>query len=227
MKKNTLLYNFNTGQSESAPVEHAHICPLCNHALSPTVLYASLIEYDDYEMNKVFLLNYCPNCDSEFMSSHSYDSEDDGYIFVSSAPAHFSECSFSDNIQNLSSEFVKAYNESLHAESLGLESICGMGYRKSLEFLIKDYVISKNPNEKSKVEKLPLAKCITAYISDERLKALATASTWLGNDQTHYVQKHSAHGLKELKQFINAFVTFIDADLAYQDAVSFISGSSN
>ena len=95
MKKNTLLYNFNTGQSESAPVEHAHICPLCNHALSPTVLYASLIEYDDYEMNKVFLLNYCPNCDSEFMSSHSYDSEDDGYIFVSSAPAHFSECSFS------------------------------------------------------------------------------------------------------------------------------------
>lgn len=151
----------------------------------------------------------------------------DGYIFVSSAPAHFAECIFSDNIQKLSSEFVKAYNESLHAESLGLESICGMGYRKSLEFLIKDYVISKNPNEKSKVEKLPLAKCITAYISDERLKALATASTWLGNDQTHYVQKHSAHGLKELKQFINAFVTFIDADLAYQDAVSFISGSSN
>ena len=49
----------------------------------------------------------------------------------------------------------------------------------------------------------------------------------LGNDQTHYIQKHSVHGLKELKQFINAFVTFIDADLAYQDAVSFISGSSN
>ena len=48
MKKNTLLYNFNTGQHESAPVEHAYVCPLCNHALSPTVLYASLIEYDDY-----------------------------------------------------------------------------------------------------------------------------------------------------------------------------------
>ena len=25
MKKNTLLYNFNTGQHESAPVEHAYV----------------------------------------------------------------------------------------------------------------------------------------------------------------------------------------------------------
>lgn len=227
MKKNIILKSLNTGNIENAPVELASICPLCNHAISPTVLFASLIEYENYEENKVFILNYCSNCDNEFMSTHSFDYNDDGYLYVSSAPVNFPGCSFSENIQSLSPQFVVTYNDSLHAESLGLESICGMGYRKSLEFLIKDYVISKNPNEKSKVEKLPLAKCIATYISDERLKALATASTWLGNDQTHYVQKHSVHGLKELKQFIYAFVTFIDADLAYQDAVSFISGSSN
>lgn len=227
MKKNIVLKSLNTGNIENAPVELASICPLCNHAISPTVLFASLIEYENYEENKVFILNCYSNCDNEFMSTHSFDYNDDGYLYVSSAPVNFSGCSFSENIQSLSPQFVVTYNDSLHAEGLGLESICGMGYRKSLEFLIKDYVISKNPNEKSKVEKLPLAKCIATYISDERLKALATASTWLGNDQTHYVQKHSVHGLKELKQFINAFVTFIDADLAYQDAVSFISGSSN
>lgn len=227
MKRNIVLKILNTNDIENTPVELASICPLCNHAISPTVLFASLIEYEDYEENKVFVLNYCPNCENEFMSTHSFDSDDDGYLYVSSAPVNFSGRSFSENIQSLSPQFVVTYNDSFHAESLGLESICGMGYRKSLEFLIKDYVISKNSSEKSKVEKLPLAKCISTYISDERLKALATASTWLGNDQTHYIQKHSVHGLKELKQFINAFVTFIDADLAYQDAVSFISGSSN
>ena len=227
MKKNIVLEILNTDDIENTPVELASICTICNNAISPTVLFASLIEYEDYEENKVFVLNYCPNCENEFMSTHSFDSDDDGYLYVSSAPVNFSGRSFSENIQSLSPQFVVTYNESFHAESLGLESICGMGYRKSLEFLIKDYVISKNPSEKSKVEKLPLAKCISTYISDERLKALATASTWLGNDQTHYIQKHSVHGLKELKQFINAFVTFIDADLAYQDAVSFISGSSN
>ena len=206
MKKNTLLYNFNTGKQEYSLVEYASVCPFCNHVLSPTVLYASLIEYDDYEKNKVSLLNYCSNCDNEFMSSHSYDPEDDGYLCTSTAPAQFVEHVFSDKLQSLSPQFVKTYNESLHAESLDLTSICGMGYRKALEFL---------------------SKCIDTYIPEDRLKTLAKASAWLGNDQTHYVQKHSTHGLKELKQFINAFVTFIDADLAFQDAALFISGSSN
>ena len=227
MKKNIILNNLASGEKEKDPGELAGICPLCNHALSPTVLYASLIEYDDYEMNKVFLLNYCPNCDNEFMSSHCYDPEDEGFMYSSSAPTQFTEHIFSNNLQKLSPQFVKAYNESLHAESLALTSICGMGYRKALEFLIKDYSISKNPDDRTKIEQLSLSQCINAYIDEERLKTLARASVWLGNDQTHYVQKHSDHGLKELKQFINAFVTFIDADLAFQDASSFISGSSN
>lgn len=227
MKKDIEVTNLNTGCEEDASVELAHVCPFCGHALSPELLYSSLIEYENNDNNKIFILNYCSNCDNEFMSIHSYDSSDDGYLFDSSAPVLFSEHAFSDNIQSLSPQFALTYNESLHAENLGLNSICGMGYRKALEFLIKDYVISKFSKEKSKIEQLPLAQCIGTYISDERLKTLAKASAWLGNDQTHYVQKHTSHGIKALKQFINAFVTFIDADLAFQEADQFISGSSN
>lgn len=227
MKKDIVVANLNTGCDEYASVKLAHVCPICGHALSPDVLYSSLIEYENNEDNKLFILNYCPNCDNEFMSIHSYDFSDGGYLFDSSAPVHFSDHTFSDNIQSLSPQFALTYNESLRAENLGLNSICGMGYRKALEFLIKDYVISKFPEEKAKIEQLPLAQCIGTYISDERLKTLAKASAWLGNDQIHYVQKHTSHGIKALKQFINAFVTFIDADLAFQEADRFISGSSN
>ena len=227
MKRNILINNYNSNEHENISVEFPSVCPLCNHALTPDVLYASLIEYEDPEQNKVYLLNYCSNCDNEFLSLHLFDYEDDGYLHDSSAPTHFVEHIFSDNLQKLSPQFVKTYNESLQAEGLGLSSICGMGYRKSLEFLVKDYVISKNPSKESEIQKISLSQCINAYITDDRLKTLAKASTWLGNDQTHYVQKHSSHGIKELKQFINAFVTFIDADLAFQIASEFITGSSN
>lgn len=227
MKQRIVVNNLNYGGKEEACVELAGICPFCNHALSPKVLFASLIEYDQETQNKVFILNYCSNCDNEFMSVHFFDYEDDGYEHTASAPAPFSKYPFSENIQKLSPQFITTYNDSLRAESLELNSICGMGYRKSLEFLVKDYAIFKNPDKKSDIEKSLLGKCIETYISDKRLQTLAKASAWLGNDQTHYVQKHSAHGLKELKQFIKAFVAFIDADLAYQDAVTFISGSSS
>lgn len=227
MKKEIEVTNLNTELEEDVSAELAHVCPFCGHVISPDVLYASLVEYKNSEENKLFILNYCPNCDNAFMSIHSYDFRDHGYSFDSSAPAHFSEHVFSANVQSLSPQFVLTYNESLHAETLGLNSICGMGYRKALEFLVKDYAISKLPKEKAKIERLPLAQCIGTYISDERLKTLAKASTWLGNDQTHYIKKHSSHGTKALKQFINAFVTFIDADFAFQEADKFISGSSN
>lgn len=219
------LIHLSTGLAEAHSVELASACPICNHALIPNVLYGSLIEYNKRSPNKAYLLNYCASCNSEFVSLHTAYVAD-LYRFQQSFPSSIPVKNFSDNIAALSPQFVKIYNESLQAENLGMDSICGMGYRKALEFLVKDYAISNHSDDKDKIEQQPLAQCIGNYITDERLKTLAKASAWLGNDQTHYIQKHSSHGLNELKQSINAFVTFIDADLAYQDAVSFLSGSS-
>ena len=49
------------------------------------------------------------------------------------------------------------------------------------------------------------------------------AATWLGNDETHYLRKHPDYTLKELKAFADAFITFIDSDLAYESAKQLIS----
>lgn len=46
---------------------------------------------------------------------------------------------FDSEIQEISPSFVKIYNQALAAEELNLSEIAGMGYRKSLEFLIKDF----------------------------------------------------------------------------------------
>ena len=54
------------------------------------------------------------------------------------------------------SKFIDVYNQSLEAEIKGLDEIAGMGFRKSLEILVKDFVslnVSGNERE-AEIEKI-------------------------------------------------------------------------
>ena len=65
--------------------------------------------------------------------------------------------------------------------------ICGTGYRKSLEFLIKDYLISTLPEDQHEAIKNKfLNNCIRDNISNINIKTVASRAVWLGNDETHY-----------------------------------------
>ena len=46
---------------------------------------------------------------------------------------------FDENIKKLSSNFCEIFNQAYVAELMKLNEIAGIGYRKALEFLIKDY----------------------------------------------------------------------------------------
>lgn len=231
MKKDITLSSFETEDGYTGTVELACECPICGTTLVPEVLSSVSLnetaESDDEYENKAFLINYCSKCDECFLSRHIYNSRKDFYSFHSSAPVKSNNQYFSENIQKLSPDFVSVYNDSLCAEKSGLLSICGMGYRKSLEFLIKDYALYLNPSEKERIIKSTLSSCINQFIKDERLRTLATASTWIGNDETHYVKKHPDYGIEDQKIFINAFVTFIDSELAYFQAKDLTSISRN
>ena len=106
--------------------------------------------------------------------------------------------------------FVQIYSEAHTAEESNLKEIRGMGYRKALEFLIKDYAIKLHPDDEETIKSTPLAKCIDSYIDNSRIKSLAKASAWLGNDETHYVRKHDDYDLESLKAFLKAAESFID-----------------
>lgn len=172
----------------------------------------------------VYTFNHCQNCDECFISKHPFDEENgDGFIYASSSPVKSCEQNFSEAITSLSPNFVSIYKQAALAESLGLDQICGIGYRKAIEFLVKDYTIHKSPNSKDAILKATLGSCISNYIKDDRLTTLARAATWLGNDETHYVRQHPDYTLKELKAFADAFITFIDADLAYEAALKLVT----
>lgn len=130
---------------------------------------------------------------------------------------------FSDRIEKISPKFIEIYHQSEIAENTGLIEICGMGYRKALEFLVKDYAIAFNPDNESEIRNSNLSPCISNFIDNKRIKSLAMASAWIGNDETHYTRKHEDYDVGHLKLFISAVVSHIDSELAYRMAERLLS----
>ena len=122
--------------------------------------------------------------------------------------------------------FVKIYNQALAAESYQLDEIVGVGYRKALEFLIKDIAIHEHPEEREKIEGMHLSQCIEQYIDYTRLKTVAKGAAWLGNDQTHYKQKFSDKDISSLKDYLDACIAWVDVVLKTESADNFLGGTS-
>ena len=91
--------------------------------------------------------------------------------------------------------------------------ICGVGYRKALEFLIKDYLIKKIPRDEEIIKKKLLKDCIKDHIDSTKIKTIAEKAAWLGNDETHYVRKWEDKDLTDLKNLINITVHYILMEL--------------
>lgn len=120
---------------------------------------------------------------------------------------------YSETINNLSPIFVKIYNEAFAAEQMSLLEVCGVGYRKALEFLIKDYATEgKEAVEAEKIKTTPLAKCIETFVPDVNVKNVAKRAVWLGNDETHYTRKWEEKDVQDLKGLIRLTVRWIEQE---------------
>ena len=189
-------------------------CPICKHSLKPTILHIELLTDNNGKFN--LYVNYlCTNCYKPFLCHYTdivKESNKDSHIanrLVSIEPNSFSEKSFDNCIYTISPDFVKIYNQAYKAEHLQLDEICGIGYRKALEFLIKDFLINHELKEPEKVKSTALGTCINTMIDNPQLKAVASRATWLGNDQTHYEQKYQDKDISDLKRLIDLSVHWI------------------
>ena len=197
-------------------------CPKCHKPFVQSFSTGFVTENSTIEV-----LNYCKSCKSSFITFYNNFETPSGRTWIeNSTPSKFEPIYpenkiFSDKIFNLSPKFQTIYNQANTAESYSLNEIAGMGYRKALEFLVKDFCIHLNPDKKDEIESLLLGKCISTYISDEKIKNLATASTWIGNDETHYIRKHVDKDIQDMKQFIHALLYFIEYQLTVEEATTF------
>lgn len=211
MKKHITVHCLDKNDDKSAYLEEPTECPLCKKHIVGKILYGVYYEDSSY----TYTYNYCPACGEVFIATHA------GYgNVVDCQPNRFVEKTFTDELTALSPQFVKIYNQASAAESSSLDEIAGIGYRKALEFLIKDFAISQNNDDTDKIKNMPLSKCINEYIDNTKIKQLAIKSAWLGNDETHYVRKFEDRDINDMKKFIDALVYFISMDLIVSDAES-------
>lgn len=204
-------------------------CPLCHSAIEPVIYGGSI----DGEKHVAYLTLHCGcrNCYNSFLAKYrilnfsfdDYPRVNYDTSFIRSEPKYFVKIKFDEKIELVSPSFVEIYNQSKIAEEKNLTHLCGIGYRKSLEFLIKDFAIYLNPDDKDEIISKSLAKCINDYIENKKLKTVATAAAWIGNDETHYIKKHQDYNLKDLKNFIVATVSYIITELTALDSYNLIA----
>lgn len=216
--------SFN-GSGVHVQFDEPSICPLCKHAVKPHEL--SLVSFQNEQKEWFFCATYlCKHCYQTFLVL--YQRLDETLDIKSSTrrlkrlyigPVTFEAETFDSALAGLSPKFVKIYNQALEAETSGLDEIAGIGYRKSLEFLIKDYLIHKSPDDAETIKKMELGNCIANKVSNENIKTVASRSAWLGNDQTHYVQRFEDRDIEDMKKFIKATVYWISMELITEDAL--------
>ena len=145
----------------------------------------------------------------------SYFEKPDGmgiFRLLRSKPVAAAKRKFNKQVAKISPAFCEIYNEAYAAEQLGLGQICGVGYRKALEFLIKDYLSHLDASKTESIRKTFLGVCIEKHIKNDNIKAVAKRATWLGNDETHYVRKWEDKDLSDLKKLIDLTLYWIEQE---------------
>lgn len=182
-------------------------CPFCHRKITPIPLRG----YTKDQRMQAFLLCPSSQCNSTFIA-HFFRYGQSWNFDGKTSAGNLKEKEFSEKIEEISKSFTIIYNQSSFAEQNGLLEICGVGYRKALEFLIKDYSIANHPDQKDVVEKATLGNCIESYVTDDRIKGVAKRAVWLGNDETHYVRKWEGKNLEDLKKLIELTVHWIEME---------------
>lgn len=197
-----------------------NVCPKCFASIEPVYISSTLVNEDYLEITYL-----CRSCESTFISKYNVEYQaydgDRRFVYkslVDSFPKGFKEKAFHKTITETSPTFSVIYNQALQAESMLLDQISGVGFRKSLEFLVKDYAINRFPDEQELILSTSLVNCIKKYVTHPKIKGVIERTAWLGNDETHYLKVYNLLDVKTLKDLIDLSVNWIILDL-YSDEV--------
>jgi hypothetical protein len=214
---NVAATNGESGQVQITGVPDR--CPRCHTAMAPTELAMSIAgslrggvfeqayRCTSLACGRVFIGEYQWREDPQNIQCNQY------YAFVRATPISPQPHKFSKEIEGVSPMFLKVFNQAAAAEAAGLDEIDGMGYRRALEFLLKDFLGQQHPDERDAICRMALQKCVQKYVDYPRLKTCAERAVWLGNDETHYERRWEDKVLEDLKTLIRLTVNWIESVL--------------
>lgn len=206
-------------------------CPICHHHIEPRLLtdnrklenISNIADKVLLSSDQIQLIYRCPRdkCQSAFIADYravyvrttSNRPRLEHYSFIRLSPRTPETVTFPEEVEKLSPDFVDIYTQANTAENQGLKQVAGCGYRKALEFLVKDYAKEFHPDDDKKIEKMNLGNVIDQYLDDPNLNSCAKGATWLGNDETHYVRKWEDKDINDLKTLIKLTYSWIETNL--------------
>lgn len=205
-------------------------CPLCEQNMNPIVFDNAVIS--DYPIRKdsttgsgVFQVSFiarCTRCKHLYTNIFDISENNYGSLSIDRTVYHQTKTpniniKLPEVIKKISPKFVKIYTQALQAEKLNLDELAGMGLRKAIEFLIKDYAIKMHPEKEQEIKNLFLGKVISEFIEDNTLKELADGAVWIANDETHYVKEWPDKDIEDIKQYIECFINYIELKSSIAD----------
>lgn len=199
-------------------------CPICHQGVHVEQPFEhGLVSQRRAKGGVLQVLFRCPRtaCGVSFLATYKSvlqgGTRDTYYFFLERLdPRAAQQPVISNSVKEISPSFATIYSQALQAEKSALDQIAGCGYRRALEFLIKDYLIHKNSTDADQIKKMFLGSCISTYISDENIKVCAARATWLGNDQTHYERRYELHDINHLKELIDLTQYWMSSELLTQ-----------
>lgn len=186
-------------------------CPLCGRGMQPKTLGATRVD----EQSLVEVACQCPfeDCQRLFVGTFLLTGDNiegrRGYYFADAQPRKVVPREFSDEVKGISETFVDVYHQVQEAAAAELDQVVGMGLRKALEYLIKDYVVAEHPGAEEAIKKTPLSACIRDYVTNDELKMCAERAVWLANDETHYHRKWEEKDVNDLKEVVEMTINWL------------------
>lgn len=217
----TNLY-FNDGSSIDGyylDIELPNHCPHCHTKIFPSIIgHSDITKFEDLHIFTVIF--FCPSCKNHFVET--YNKTKNETFSIGYKPSNIIDEDVPQKIKENFPKFYNIYCQALTAENYGLDELIGIGFRKSIEFLIKDFLIKVKKLPTNKVSRMNLQVAIN-IIDNTRIKNLATKIYWLGNDETHYERKHKDRDYNDMKIFIKVLYSYINSELIYLDSESITS----
>jgi hypothetical protein len=189
------------------------VCGNCGRKVHPNFLMGAFVDEDDQKlsMEAIFKCNN-PNCNHFILGYYQRDSLDEAFKLVYVAPGKPLEKVFSKEIMGLSPKFIRLYNQLVSAEQSGLDLIIGLGYRKALETLVKDYLVYLEPQNKQSIYNLSLNQGINS-LDNNNIKEISKRITGLDHYEESFTRQWKRKDIQDLKKLIDVTSSFFTLNL--------------
>ena len=202
----------NIGTATSPILSVPCICPHCGFSMAPNKITHAVATH--VSVTTYLLLILKANCCSKTfyaVYTKGYNAGDKEYKYSTHFPKQMPkvlprELSFSPR-------FIALHAQAHTAELHGHFELAGSGYRNAIEVLIKDFAVTKMGEPENKVAAKSLREAIESYLPGDALKNGADMVRYLGNDSTHYQQKHDGLSFSILKDYVEIFITRISSEI--------------